>query len=170
MLTSEDVIHSFFVPDFRVHMDVLPGRYTIGLVPADPKPGTITCSALNIAAPTTAGMIGTVIVMEPADYAATGCISTPRARWPWKAARSFSSIAASAATAPTRTPAPRFWKTSIGQPVHLSDGRTVVADDEYIRKSISTRATDRRSAGSNIMPTFKGQVSEEEINRTDRLI
>ena len=52
IMTSQDVIHSFFVPAFRMKQDVVPGRYTVrGSAP--PSPAPITCSAPNIAAPST---------------------------------------------------------------------------------------------------------------------
>ena len=52
-MTSQDVIHSFFVPAFRMKQDVLPGRYTDGLVPRHQSRAPITCSAPNIAARST---------------------------------------------------------------------------------------------------------------------
>ncbi len=69
MLTSEDVIHSFFVPAFRVHMDVLPGRYTtVWFQPTRVGRYHLFCS--QYCGTNHAGMIGTVYVMEPADYEA----------------------------------------------------------------------------------------------------
>ena len=52
IMTSQDVIHSFFVPAFRMKQDVLPGRYTVAWFRAT-KPAPIICSAPNIAAPST---------------------------------------------------------------------------------------------------------------------
>src|SRR5579884_2053324 len=67
LLSSEDVIHSFFVPDFRVHMDVLPDRYTsVWFQPTRPGRFRLFCS--QYCGTNHAGMIGEVIVMEPADY------------------------------------------------------------------------------------------------------
>jgi cytochrome c oxidase subunit 2 len=67
MLTSEDVIHSFFVPDFRVHMDVLPGRYTSTWFQAT-RPGTYHLFCSQYCGTNHAGMVGEVEVMEPSDY------------------------------------------------------------------------------------------------------
>ena len=63
--TSEDVLHSLFFPAFRVKADAIPGRYSsIWFTPT--KPASTTCSAPSTAARKHSGMIGTVIVMEPA--------------------------------------------------------------------------------------------------------
>ena len=51
-----------------------------------------------------------------------------------------------------------------GKPVHLRDGRTVIADEDYLRESILAPGAKIVTGWENIMPTFQGQVSEEEIN------
>ncbi len=68
LLTSEDVIHSFFVPDFRVHMDVLPGRYTSVWFQATEE-GTYHLFCSQYCGTNHAGMIGRVVVLEPKAYA-----------------------------------------------------------------------------------------------------
>src|SRR5438105_15913683 len=67
LLTSEDVIHSFFVPEFRVHMDVLPGRYTSVWFNAI-RPGTYHLFCSQYCGTNHSGMIGTVVVMRPDEY------------------------------------------------------------------------------------------------------
>src|SRR5262249_5912645 len=69
VLTSEDVIHSFFVPDFRLHMDVLPGRYTSTWFQAT-RPGTYHLFCSQYCGTNHAGMIGQVVVMEQTEYQA----------------------------------------------------------------------------------------------------
>ena len=114
-----------------------------------------------------AGMVGPVVVMERATTR-TGWTSTPKARWPCRAARCFSNRSASPAIAPMRKPA-RCWRELYGRPVHLRDGRTVVADDDYLRESILYPGAKVVQGWETIMPTFKGQVSEEERQLADRL-
>ena len=87
LLTSEDVIHSFFVPAFRVHMDVLPERYTSVWFEAT-KPGEYHLFCSQYCGTNHAGMIGKVVVMEPADYEHWLHLR-PKARWRSKAARCF---------------------------------------------------------------------------------
>src|SRR5579884_724779 len=67
LMTSEDVIHSFFVPEFRVHMDVLPGRYTSVWFHAT-RPGTYRLFCSQYCGTNHAGMIGTVHVLEKTEY------------------------------------------------------------------------------------------------------
>ncbi len=67
LLTSEDVIHSFFVPAFRVHMDVLPGRYTSVWFNVT-REGTYHLFCSQYCGTSHAKMIGSVVAMEPADY------------------------------------------------------------------------------------------------------
>ena len=67
LMTSEDVIHSLFIPDFRIHMDLLPERYTSVWFQAT-RPGTYRLFCSQYCGTNHAGMTGEVVVMEPADY------------------------------------------------------------------------------------------------------
>ena len=88
-MASEDVIHSFFIPAFRVRHDVVPG-ITTAYGSRRPSRGAITFSAPNIAATSTAGMIGWVDVMEPREYQRTGWRSGGvETRWQRKGKKLF---------------------------------------------------------------------------------
>ncbi len=67
LMTSEDVIHSLFIPDFRIHMDLLPDRYTSVSFTAT-KVGMYRLFCSQYCGTNHAGMTGVVIVMEPGDY------------------------------------------------------------------------------------------------------
>src|SRR6202789_4436330 len=69
IMTSQDVIHSFYVPAFRIKQDVLPGRYTTAWFHAT-KPGTYHLFCAEYCGTEHSGMIGQVVVMEPAQYQA----------------------------------------------------------------------------------------------------
>ena len=69
IMTSQDVIHSFFVPAFRIKQDVLPGRYTVAWFHAT-KPGTYHLFCAEYCGTPHSGMVGSVVVMEPKDYQA----------------------------------------------------------------------------------------------------
>ena len=69
IMTSQDVIHSFFVPAFRMKQDVLPGRYTVAWFHAT-KPGTYHLFCAEYCGTQHSGMIGSMVVMEPAEYEA----------------------------------------------------------------------------------------------------
>ncbi len=161
LLTSEDVIHSFFVPDFRAHMDVLPNRYTSLWFQAT-RPGRYHLFCSQYCGTNHAGMIGTVVVMEQSDFEH------------WLAARAEGSLAlqgrkaflkyrcVSCHSGDPHARAPVL-EGLFGTPVRLAKGETVVADEAYIRESILNPGAKIVAGWENIMPTFRGQISEEEI-------
>jgi cytochrome c oxidase subunit 2 len=161
LLTSEDVIHSFFVPDFRIHLDVLPERYTSVWFQAT-KPGSYHLFCSQYCGTNHAGMVGRVIVMEPADYQnwlqlhAEGSLALEGR----KVFLKYRCISCHSADENARAP---VLEELYGKPVHLRDGRTVIADEDYIRESIYHPGAKIVAGYEDIMPTFRGQVSEEEV-------
>jgi cytochrome c oxidase subunit 2 len=170
ILTSEDVIHSFFVPDFRIHQDVLPNRYTSVWFQAT-RPGTYHLFCSQYCGTNHAGMIGSVIVMEPADYqnwlhlCAEGSLALEGA----KVFRKYRCISCHSADENARAP---VLEELYGKLVHYhrpgetaatQNWRTVRADEDYIRESILDPSAKIVAGYENIMPTFRGQISEEEI-------
>jgi cytochrome c oxidase subunit 2 len=161
IMTSEDVIHSFFVPEFRVHMDVLPERYTsVWFNPTLAGEYHLFCS--QYCGTDHAGMVGTVTVLEPADYerwlhyGAEGSLALEGRKTFLK----YRCLSCHSADENARAP---VLEALYGKPVHLRDGRTVIADEGYIRESIYDPGAKIVAGYDNIMPTFRGQVSEEEI-------
>jgi cytochrome c oxidase subunit 2 len=160
-LVSEDVIHSFFVPDFRVHMDVLPGRYTSIWFQAT-RPGSYHLFCSQYCGTNHSGMVGQVIAMEPADYQqwlnfhAEGSLAL-RGRQVFLKHRCLSCHSADPnARAPVL-------ENLVGQSVALQNGQTVIADPDYLRRSI-LKPSDQVVAGfRDIMPPFDGQISEAEV-------
>ena len=168
LLTSEDVIHSFFVPDFRVHMDVLPGRYTsVWFQPTRPATYHLFCS--QYCGTNHAGMIGTVIVMEPADYEnwlhlqAEGSLALEGRKMFLK----YRCVSCHSADENARAPGAGGPVRQAGPPA--TTAARSIADEDYLRESILDPGAKIVAGYENIMPTFKGQVSEEEIYRADRL-
>jgi cytochrome c oxidase subunit 2 len=161
LLTSEDVIHSFFVPDFRVHMDVLPNRYTSVWFNAT-RPGRYHLFCSQYCGTNHAGMIGTVIVMEPVEYQrwleehAEGSLALEGR----KTFLRYRCISCHSADPLARAP---VLEGLYGTRVALSDGRTVLADDDYVREHILDPGKKVVAGWQNFMPTFRAQVSEEEI-------
>ena len=109
IMTSQDVIHSFYVPAFRIKQDVLPGRYTTAWFRAT-KAGTYHLFCAEYCGTQHSGMIGQVVVMEPAQYEAwLSGGGASRDRWR-RTGRIFSSSwAAPPATARTPRDAGRIW-------------------------------------------------------------
>ena len=85
LMTSEDVIHSLFIPDFRIHMDLLPERYTSVWFQAF-RPGMHRLFCSQYCGTNHAGMTAVVVVMEPADYEKWLHLRR-KGRWPWKGGR-----------------------------------------------------------------------------------
>jgi cytochrome c oxidase subunit 2 len=161
LLTSEDVIHSLFIPDFRIHMDVLPERYTsVWFQAIGAGRHRLFCS--QYCGTNHAGMIGEVVVLEPADYekwlhlGAEGSLALQGRKTFLK----YRCIACHSADSQARAP---VLENLFGKAVPLNDGRIVRADEDYIRESIYYPSEKIVAGYENIMPTFKGQVTEEEI-------
>ncbi|HEX4098414.1 MAG TPA: cytochrome c oxidase subunit II [Caulobacteraceae bacterium] len=161
-MTSQDVIHSFFVPALRIKQDVLPGRYTTMWFNAD-RPGTYDLRCSQFCGLDHSEMIGRVMVLSQPAYAA----------WLQRAGTSgaladqgkalFQSLGCggchegqSAVRAPSL-------EGLYGRPVPLQDGRVVTADDQYLRDSILDPNRDVVAGYQPQMPTFQGQVSEDDL-------
>jgi cytochrome c oxidase subunit II len=162
IMTSQDVIHSFYVPAFRIKQDVLPGRYTTAWFRAT-KPGVYHLFCAEYCGTAHSGMIGQVVVLEPAQYEA------------WLAGGiAFGSLAATGESLFQQLGCPTCHRFDIqgrgpnlrgifDKPVQLEDGRTVIADENYIRESILSPSAKIVSGFKPIMPTFQGLVSEEQL-------
>jgi cytochrome c oxidase subunit II len=161
IMTSQDVIHSFFVPAFRIKADVLPGRYTSTWFRAT-VPGRYHLFCAQYCGTNHASMVGWVIAMKPADYErwASGGVDGSLANAGEKSFQQYGCAMCHRTDAAGRAP------NLVGiydKPVLLDDGRTVIADESYIRESILNPGVKVVSGYKNIMPTFQGQLSEEEV-------
>jgi cytochrome c oxidase subunit 2 len=158
-LGSEDVLHDFFIPAFRVKMDAVPGKLTT-LWFAATQLGTFTSSA---AAAQALGMIGQVIVMTPQDYEAwlAGGRSTGTAAQ--NGERLFTDLACVTCHKPDSSGRGPSLLGVFGSRVTLTDGRTVIADENYLRESIMNSQAKVVQGYQGIMPTFHGMVTEENL-------
>jgi cytochrome c oxidase subunit 2 len=162
VMTSQDVIHSFFVPAFRMKQDVLPGRYTVVWFRAT-KPGTYHLFCAEYCGTQHSGMVGSIVVMDAAQYEAwmnggsTGPLSAT-------GEKIFAELGcATCHRSDTQGRGPNL-QGVFGKPVLLTDGRTVVADENYIRESILDPGAKIVNGFKPVMPTFQGLVSEEQLN------
>jgi len=163
IMTSEDTIHDFFVPAFRMKADVLPGRYTTQWFEAT-KPGTYHLFCAEYCGMNHSGMIGSVIVMQPTDfdnwlsgnasqqapavagqqlYQTLGCVSCHGANGEGGRGPALAGL--------------------FGNKVFLTNGQTLTADEGYIRESIENPQAKLVTGFGPIMPTFQGQVSPEQL-------
>jgi len=161
-MTSEDVIHSFFVPDFRVKADVLPGRYTTVWFEAT-KPGRFQLFCAEYCGAEHSRMIGRIVAMEPHAYQAWLTSGNAGQTVLASGEELFAALACNTChRADTNVRAPLLTGLP-GSEVRLLDGSVTLADDSYLRESI-LRPAERIVAGYQpVMPTYQGQVSEEQL-------
>jgi len=163
-MTTEDVIHSFFVPAFRVKMDVVPGRFNYLWFEAT-KPGTYHLFCAEYCGTSHSGMIGSIVVMEPTDYQAW--LAGGRAEGSLSATgqKLFQDLACNTCHRAGGEPAGRgpTLEGLFGKTVQLESGQAVAADENYIRESIVNPRAKIAAGYQPIMPTFQGLVTEEQL-------
>jgi cytochrome c oxidase subunit 2 len=167
-ITSKDVIHSVFVPQFRLHMDAVPGRYTTAWFQAT-QTGTFNLFCSQYCGTNHSLMIGQVIVMEPDDYqrwleARADDSMAVRGR---KLFQKLQCVVCHSADSRARGP---LLEGIYKSRVTLDDGQVIVADDSYLIESIlqpDAKIVDGFRRPS-LMPSFqplidKGELSHEEL-------
>jgi cytochrome c oxidase subunit 2 len=162
IMGSEDVIHSFFIPDFRVKADVVPGRYNTMWFTAS-KAGKYHIFCTQYCGTKHSNMIGWVTAMTPADYQDWLTGGSSGGTMAEAGAKLFSDLAC--ITCHTGTPegtGPAL-KGLYGTTVRLEGGQTVTFDDEYIRESILHPTAKVVAGFQPAMPTFQGLVTEEQL-------
>lgn len=158
-LASQDVIHSFFLPAFRIKQDAVPGRYTeVWFQATELGESHLFCA--EYCGTQHSGMIGRVIVMEPEKYQAW-LVGTPIEETPEQAgAKLFATLGCQTCHGQQ---APSI-AGLFGSTVELSDGRKVAADEQYIRDSILDATRDIVKGYAPLMPSFRNQISEEQLS------
>ncbi len=160
-MTSEDVIHSFFVPAFRTKHDVVPGRYsTLWFEPN--RVGTYHLFCAEYCGTWHSRMIGSVVVMEPAQYQ-TWLDSHAEGSLALEGRKIFLKYRCLSCHNTSGTPHGPPLEELYGKLVLLEGGKRVTADEDYIRESILQPKAKVVAGFRPIMPTFQGQVSEEEV-------
>jgi cytochrome c oxidase subunit 2 len=160
--TSEDVIHSFFVPAFRMKADVIPGRYTTLWFNAT-RTGRYHLFCAEYCGTKHSGMVGTIVVMEPDEYQAWlsgGGGEGSLASQGQKAFQDLACITCHRTDGQGRGP---VLEGLFGRTVSLNGGQTAVADEAYLRESVLSPSAKVVAGFQPIMPTFQGLVSEEQL-------
>ena len=163
-MTSEDVIHSFFVPAFRTKWDVLPGKYTT-LWFRPTKTGSFHLFCTEYCGTKHSAMIGYIHVMDPAQYQAWLAGGAPEGSLAANGQKLFQDLACTnchqvGEGAQGRGPNLRGL---FGQPVQLASGETLKADETYLRESILMPGAKIVAGYEPVMPTFQGLVTEEGV-------
>lgn len=161
-LNSQDVIHSFFVPAFRIKQDVVPGRTeVIWFEPTTPGSYRLLCAEFCGTAHSRMG--GEIVVMEPEDYA-RWLEARPEGDTLAAEGRAlFTSVGCSGCHAPASAVHAPPLADLYGRQVPLSDGRIVTADAAYLRDSILLPARDVAAGYEPIMPDFGRILDDAEV-------
>jgi len=161
-MTSEDVIHSFFVPAFRTKQDVVPGRYTTTWF-TPTKAGKYHLFCAEYCGTNHSRMGGWVYVMEPRDYEAWLSGGTSGGSLAENGQKLFEELACANCHKPDGSGRCPSLTGLFGKTVQLVGGGTVKADEAYIRESILQPQAKIVAGYGPIMPTFQGLVTEEGV-------
>jgi cytochrome c oxidase subunit II len=162
-MTSEDVIHSFFVPAFRTKQDVLPGRYTMTWFEAT-KPGKYHLFCSQYCGMKHSGMIGWIYVMTSVDYQNWLTHGAPEGSLASDGEKYFHQFGCANCHHFGRQGRGPDLRNLYMRPVLLITGETITADDTYIRrKLLNPDAQVPWGFSAGVMPNFTGVVSEEQI-------
>lgn len=168
VMTSKDVLHSFYIPVMRVKQDLVPRRYTYAWFYAT-KPGTYQMYCAEYCGTNHSQMKPAVVVHEPGGYerylndkAAESTNMPPvelgKMLYEKKGCNACHTVDGTPRVGPT-------WATKDwGKPITMSDGKTVTMDENYVRESILSPLAKARPGYPPSMPSFEGQLKQKEID------
>ena len=163
IMTTEDVIHDFFVPAFRTKMDVVPGKYTVQWFEAT-KTGTFQLFCAEYCGMNHSGMIGSIIVMEPREFDNWLSGNTNTTSPALAGQQLFQTLGCASCHGNTgeggRGPT---LHGLFGSQQTLQGGGKVTVNEEYMRESILNPQAKIVDGFGPIMPTFQGQISEDQL-------
>jgi len=158
MLGSQDVIHDFYIPAFRIKQDVVPGSFVSEWFVAT-KPGRYHIFCSQYCGAEHSKMIGTVVAMQPEEYQAWLAGAPPDEPPAAAGAQLFMTYGCAACHGQRAPTLAGLYNTM----VTLDNGEKVLADDDYLRESIIEPAAKVVAGFPPIMPSYRGQLSEEQI-------
>jgi cytochrome c oxidase subunit 2 len=161
-MTSQDVIHDFYIPAFRVKKDVLPGRYTSIWFEAT-ETGTFHLFCAQYCGTNHSQMIGWVYVMTPTDYAAWLAGGEQTASMAQQGERLFSQFGCGTCHVSGSSGRGPSLAGIYGKPEKLASGQSQVVDEDLIRQAIVNPNSVRVLGYEAIMPTYQGQIDEEQV-------
>jgi cytochrome c oxidase subunit 2 len=161
-ITSEDTLHSLYFPAFRTKMDAIPGRYTQLWFEAS-KVGTYHIFCTEYCGTNHSGMIGSVHVMEPADYQAWLSGGGVEGTLVERGERLFTELACNTCHLDTGKGRGPSLKDIAGTQVTMADGSTALVDEGYLRESIINSQARIVQGYQPLMPAFQGLVSEDNL-------
>jgi cytochrome c oxidase subunit 2 len=171
LLSAEDVIHSFFVPAFRLKQDVVPGKVVSAWFEPT-RPGTYTLFCAQYCGTAHSAMLGKIIVLTPSDYAAWLATDwhdsnagdekkDPASQGGGR--RLFQQYGCSVCHDPGAIVHAPSLVGIYGQQVRLSDGSFVQADDQYLHDSILHSTRQVVAGYAPVMPSYTGVIPEPHV-------
>ena len=161
-LASQDVIHSFFIPAFRIKQDVVPGRYTTEWFKAT-QVGTYHLFCAEYCGKDHSRMVGWIYVMTPEDYEAWLMRGRPAEPLVESGARLFREFGCSGCHVQSGIVRAPSLQGLFGRPTPLMSREVVIADEKYIHDSILYPARDIAAGYEPLMPSYEGRISEEQL-------
>ena len=159
-MASQDVIHSFFIPAFRIKQDVIPGRYSYQWFTPS-KVGEYHLFCAEYCGKDHARMGGKVIVMEPAKYQAWLSGATRDESMEAAGQRLFAQYGCATCHGQLGPTMAGLY----GSERTMTDGTRVIADDAYLREAILNAPAKLVAGFQPIMPSFRGQLTEEQVTQ-----
>jgi cytochrome c oxidase subunit 2 len=162
VMTSEDVIHDLYLPALRLKQDILPGRYTYEWFTAN-KTGTFYLTCAEFCGTDHSRMSGKLVIMTPQEYARWSAAQPQGDDLAHQGEALFRTLGCSGCHTPGSSVHAPDLHGVYGRLVHLSDGRTIKADDAYLRDSILLPRKDIVAGFQPIMPSFEGVATEADL-------
>lgn len=161
-MTSEDVIHSFYVPAFRVKADVVPGKYTSLWFEAT-KTGEYHLFCAEYCGTSHAVMGGRIVVMEPVEYERWLAGGVGEESLPAAGEKLFGRLGCNTCHRSDGSGRGPSLVGKFGRTEKLTSGEAIAVDESYLRESILNPQAKITAGYPPIMPTFKGLVTEDQL-------
>ena len=161
-MISQDVFHSFSIPDFRVKREVIPGRYTTQWFEAT-TPGVYHIFCTQYCGTKHSAMIGEVTVLSPEDYQKWTQQSTSGMSLAQNGERLFASMGCNACHSGNAAARGPNLAGVYGSKLQLANGSQVLVNDAYLRDAILNPSQHITAGYAPIMPTYQGQISEDGL-------
>jgi cytochrome c oxidase subunit II len=162
IIGSEDVIHAYYIPAFRMKMDAVPGRTTTMWFEAT-KTGTYRLFCAEYCGMSHSKMGGSVTVMEPDDFQAWLAGGRPTGTLAEQGQKVFNDLGCATCHMATNQGRGPSLHGLFGHQVTLADGQKVTMDEAYVRESLLTPAAKMVAGYAPLMPTFQGVINEEQL-------
>jgi cytochrome c oxidase subunit 2 len=161
-MISQDVFHSFSIPDFRIKREAIPGRYSTVWFEAT-QVGTYHLFCTQYCGTQHSGMVGEVTVMTPENYKKWLEQSTSGQSLAQNGERLFASMGCNSCHSGTAAARGPSLAGVYGSKLTLTDGSQILVDDAYLRDAILNPSKHVTAGFAPIMPTYQGQLSEDGL-------